>query len=89
VIRWIGRVLRFGDHAAIWRAALPGRPATGPRWFLARFLDASAVAVRHWGPRWAVERRLLGREVGTWLLALAWLGLPSAALVRAAWRLLH
>ena len=58
VIRWLASVFRFGDHAAIWRAALPTRPTTGVSWFLGRFLDAGSVAVRRWGPRWAAGHSL-------------------------------
>jgi hypothetical protein len=89
VIRWIGRVLRFGNQAAIWRTALPGRPAAGAPWFLSRFLDASSIAVRRWGPRWAAKRRLLGREIGTWILVVIWLGVPLVLSVRAAQNLLR
>jgi len=89
VIRWLAGVFRFGDHAAIWRAALPAPPATGAGWFLGRFLDASSVAVRRWGPRWSANRRLLGREIGTWILVLLWLGAPLGLAIQTAhgfWR---
>jgi hypothetical protein len=86
---WLGRALRFGDHAALWRLVAPrGRPAGGA-WFLSRFLDASSVVVRRWGPRWGRRHRVLGRELGAWLLAVLWLGVPVVMVVRAARRLLH
>jgi hypothetical protein len=81
--RWIGRAVRFGDHAAIWRAVRPPRPAAGAGWFVTRFLDAGCIVVRRWGPSWARSRRLLGREVGAWILAVVWLGIPLAIAVSA------
>ena len=86
MIQWLASVFRFGDHAAIWRAALPTRPATGAGWFLGRFLDAGSVAVRRWGPRWAAGHSLLGREIGAWILLLLWLVGPIALCLRVAAR---
>jgi hypothetical protein len=89
MIRWLGRAVRFGDHAAIWRAARPRQPAAGAGWFLGRFLDASSVVVRRWGPSWARRRHVFGREIGAWILALVWLGIPLALALRAARSLFH
>lgn len=89
MISWIGRTLRFGDHAAIWRAALPRRPAADTSWFVGRFLDASSVVVRRWGPSWARRHHVLGREIGAWILALIWLGTPLVMAFRAARSLFH
>jgi hypothetical protein len=80
---------REGDRGTIWRAA---RPLITPRdaaWFLDRFLTSSAILVRKWGPSWASQRYLFGREIGTWLLVLFWFGLPAAALVRETWMLVR
>jgi hypothetical protein len=89
MIRWIGRAVRFGDHAAIWRAARPRRPEAGAGWFACRFLDASSVVVRRWGPSWVRRRCLFGREIGAWILALAWLGIPLAMALRTARSVFH
>jgi hypothetical protein len=89
VIRWFAKALRFGDHAAIWRSARPRSSSPGAAWFARRFLAASSIVVRRWGPRWATRRRVLGHEIGSWILALLWIGVPFALLVRATWRLFH
>jgi hypothetical protein len=89
VISWLKRALRFGDHASIWRAARPGKSPAGATWFASRFLRASSIVVRRWGPRWAAGRRILGHHIGAWILALLWIGLPSALLLRATLRLFH
>ena len=83
------RALRFGDHAAIWRASRPHRPPAGASWFVGRFLNASSVISGRWGPRWATRYRLLGHDIGAWILAVLWLGVPLALLLRAAGRLCH
>jgi hypothetical protein len=88
-MRWLGRVLRFGDHAAVWRAVNPRQPPAGGLWFLGRFMGASSVVVRKWGPSWAIRHRILGYELGTWMFAVAWLGVPMAAAIRAVWRFIH
>lgn len=87
--RWVRKALRFGDHGAIWRASRPHVSAPGAAWFGKRFLTASSIVVRRWGPRWAVGRRVFGHEIGAWLLAMAWVGVPVALLARATWRLFH
>lgn len=89
MIRWVGKALRFGDHAGIWHAARPRISPPCAAWFGNRFLRASSIVVRRWGPRWAVRRRVFGHEIGAWILALAWVGVPVALLVNATWRLFH
>ena len=77
-----GRRGRVGDRVTIWRAARPAITTSHAAWFLDRFLASSAVLVRKWGPSWASQRLLFGREIGTWILVLIWIGLPIAVLAR-------
>lgn len=86
---WLGRAVRFDDHAAIWRATKPSVSPVGAAWFVSRFLAASSIVVRRWGPWWLTRWRVLGYDVGAWLLASAWLAAPAALLVRGTWSLLH
>jgi hypothetical protein len=87
VIRWIGKVLRFGDHAAIWRAARPQAPSATAVWFVRRFLSASSIVTRRWGPRWATRHSSFGYDAGTWILAIIWMGLPLVCFLVTGWRL--
>ena len=87
MIRQIGKALRLGDHAALWRATRFEKPPVGVVWFIGRFLNASSIVARRWGPRWATGYRFLGYEIGAWILATAWVGIPLASLVRAVRRL--
>jgi hypothetical protein len=85
----LGRALQFGDHAALWRLVAPRDRPAGGAWFLSRFLDASSVVVRRWGPCWAKRHQVLGRDLGAWLLAALWLGVPVVMALREARALLH
>lgn len=84
-----GRKGRVGDRVTIWRAARPAITTSHAAWFLDRFLASSAVLVRKWGPSWASQRLLFGREIAVWVLAVAWIGLPVAVLGHATWKLLR
>ncbi len=84
-----GRRGRVGDRVTIWRAARPAITTSHAAWFLDRFLASSAVLVRKWGPSWASQRLLFGREIGTWVLVLVWICLPIAALIHKAWVVLR
>lgn len=77
-MRWVSKVPRAAGHPAIWRAMKPTEPVASGRWFVGRFLDASSVVVRRWGPAWVSQRSLLGRELGVWILAALWLTVPVA-----------
>jgi hypothetical protein len=78
---WLGKAFGFGGKTAIFRAVKLRRPVAGPTWFLSRFVDASSIAVRRWGPGWARSPQLLGREVGVWILTATWLAVPLATLL--------
>lgn len=80
---------RTGDRVTIWRATRPAIGSSHAAWFLERFLSSSTILVRKRGPSWASQRFLLGREVGTWILVVVWIGLPVAIVARAAWVLLR
>jgi hypothetical protein len=86
-MKWVSKALQFGGKGALIRAASFARPPVGPRWFVARFLDASSRTVHRWGPRWAARHRLLGRELGSWILLFVWLVAPIWALVRMIQRM--
>ena len=85
----VGKAVGFGGKAALLRAAWPVRSFTGASWFVGRFLDASALVVRHWGPAWARRRLAFGRELGVWFLVASWLGAPIYVLVRIVHRIVH
>lgn len=89
VIRQLRRVLRFGDHAAIWRTLQPRRALPRASWFANRFVAASSQIVRRWGPAWASKWSFLGIEIGAWLLGFIWFGAPLAMVLRSTWHLLH
>ena len=88
-MRWLRRAVRFDDHAAIWRATRRSVSHIGAAWFVSRFVASSSIVVRRWGPEWATRWRILGYDVGAWLLAIAWLAVPAALLARWTWMLLH
>jgi hypothetical protein len=84
--RWMSKVTQFGNHSAIWRATRPTSLPAGLMWFASRFLTASSIVVRRWGPRWSMRHRVLGHEIGAWMLAVAWAGLPLTLLLRSVFR---
>jgi hypothetical protein len=86
-MRWIGKALHLGEHAALWRVVRPARPIAGGGWFLGRFLDASSVVARRWDPTWASRHRIFGCEVGAWILAVFWLTVPLALALKCLRRL--
>lgn len=87
-MRWVSKARRSVGHVAIWRAMKPIEPVASGRWFVGRFLDASSVVVKVWGPTWASQRSLFGRELGVWMLAAFWLTVPLAMALKCIHRLL-
>lgn len=85
----VGKAVGFGGKAALLRAAWPVRSFASASWFVERFLDASALVVRHWGPGWARGRIIFGRELGVWVLVASWLAAPILLLVRIVHRIVH
>ena len=79
-MRFLGRLTRFGAHAALWQA-VRSEAVVGPMWFLVRFLDAAGVVVRRWAPRRAGQYRVAGREIGIWILVFLWLAIPAVAVI--------
>jgi len=72
----MGSVVHRADWRALWRVVGPAATIPDGRWFATRFLDASAVVVRRWGPAWSSRHRVLGREIGVWVLTAVWLAGP-------------
>ena len=84
----MGSILHRAERQSLWRVVRPAAVIPLGRWFATRFLDASAVAVRRWGPTWSSRYRLLGRELGVWILMAVWLAGPIALALRFLRRLL-
>jgi len=76
------------ERRALWRVITPAAVIPVGRWFATRFLDASAVVVRRWGPAWSSRHDLLDRELGVWILTAVWLAGPVGLVLRLVRRLL-
>ena len=84
----MGSISHRAERHALWRVVRPAAVIPVGRWFATRFLDASAVVVRRWGPAWSSRHRLLGRELGVWILTAVWLAGPMGLALRLLRRLL-
>jgi hypothetical protein len=84
----IGSISNRVERRALWRAVRPAAVIPVGRWFATRFLDASAVVVRRWGPAWSSRHHFLGRELGVWILTAVWLAGPMGLALRLLRRLL-